>query len=82
MCGVNRSRLSIHNAIILTRTICRPVLHLWYEARNLTAANRNGPAGLVTRPGVGLVRKRDLTPGIGKSLLQSVWNGPGANTVS
>ena len=82
MCGVNRSRLSIHNAIILIRIICRPVLHLWHEARNLIAADRDGPGGLVTRLGVGLVRKRDSTPGMGKSLLQSVRNGPGANTDS
>jgi len=82
MCWINCSRLSIHNAIILTRIICRPVLHLWYEPWNLTAANRDSSVGLVTRLGVALVTKNASTPGMGKRLLQSVRTGPGANTAS
>jgi hypothetical protein len=58
------------------------VLLLWYEARNLTAVNRDGSVGLVIRLGVGLVRKYDSTPGMGKSLLQSVRTGPGVNAAS
>jgi hypothetical protein len=46
---VNLPPLSIHNMTILECIICRPALHLWYEAQNLTAGNRDGSVGLVTR---------------------------------